>query len=374
MQYDVIIIGGGPSGSTAAAYLAKQGVKTLLLDRKTFPRDKTCGDAVPTLALDIFKELGLDTVEAAGFFRADRVLHRNAENQESVFSLSDSNLTTSIASTCLIAPRMLFDRLIFEHALACGAVFEQCNVTGPLIENGQVVGVCATQNGNDINYRANIVIAADGATSVVARAFNDQPKNKKQLAVSIRGYIETDVDLDEAIEIDFLQETQPGYAWFFPTGKRSANIGLGIRADYYERQQHSLEELLNIYRNKPQISERVGSHTIQDVKSWQLPFFSFDYKRVFPGLVLAGDAGHFINPITGDGIYEAVVTGKCAAQAALKGLEADDFSADSLSLYDTLWLEILGERYKQATTLNNLLTLSPNLVSLAIFRSKEPQP
>src|SRR5690242_16176864 len=137
MQYDVIVIGGGPSGSTAAAYLAKHGVKTLLLDRKTFPRDKTCGDAVPTLVLDIFKELGLHTVEAAGFYKADRVLHRNAELQESVFNLSDSNLTTSVASSCLIAPRMLFDRLIFEHALACGAVFEQCSVTGPLIENGQ---------------------------------------------------------------------------------------------------------------------------------------------------------------------------------------------------------------------------------------------
>jgi geranylgeranyl reductase family protein len=371
MDYDVIVVGGGPSGSVAAAYLARNGVKILLLDRKVFPRDKTCGDAVPTLALDVFKEIGLESVQTAGFFKADRVLHRNAENQESVFDLSDSSLTTSVASTCWIAPRYLFDRLLFDHALASGAIFEQCSVTAPLIENGQVVGVSGTQDNRDVTYRAKMVIAADGATSAVARAFNSHPKNKKLMAVSIRGYIETDVDLGEAIEIDFLKETLPGYAWLFPTGKRSANIGLGMRADFYDRQQYSLEELLEIYRNKPQIISRTGLHPITDIKSWQLPFFSFDLKRVFSGALLAGDAGHFINPITGDGIYEAIVTGKCAAQSSLKALEQGDFSEACLSSYNTLWFELLGERYKQATTLNKLLTLSPNLVSLAVFRSKE---
>src|SRR5215213_7666490 len=113
MDYDVIVVGGGPSGSTAAAYLVRHGIKTLLLDRKTFPREKACGDAVPTLAVEILHEIGLETIPTVGFFKANRVLHRNAELEESVFNLSDSDLSTSIASTCYIAPRHQFDQMIF---------------------------------------------------------------------------------------------------------------------------------------------------------------------------------------------------------------------------------------------------------------------
>lgn len=106
---------------------------------------------------------------------------------------------------------------------------------------------------------------------------------------------------------------------------------------------------------------------MQELKSWQIPLFSFDTQRVFPGAILVGDAGNFVNQITGDGIYEALFTGKAAATTVIRALEQGKISVAILSIFDNLWRNQLGKRFQEADTLNNLATIAPNIISRAIF-------
>src|SRR5690606_29445808 len=116
-----------------------------------------------------------------------------------------------LTATCVVA-RATFDEALFRHALACGANFRVANIKGPLVENGRVVGVTETSHGVEVNTYGHIVIGADGATSAIARGLDRRRRTAKDWAVALRGYVDTEVDLDGTIELAFLDEVQPGYA------------------------------------------------------------------------------------------------------------------------------------------------------------------
>src|SRR5262249_38003999 len=147
-----------------------------------------------------------------------------------------------------------------------------------IIENGQVVGIRAKQGKQEVEFRSKVVIAADGATSVIRRALDGSQRPDTEMAIALRGYIESDANLDPTMDVVFLSEVQPGYAWFFPVGKRRANIGVGLRADVYKKQSLSLEDMMSIYLKTPEIRGRVGQREPTDMKSWQIPLCLSDQK------------------------------------------------------------------------------------------------
>jgi hypothetical protein len=141
------------------------------------------------------------------------------------------------------------------------------------------------------------------------------------------------------------------------------------RSDFYKKQNFALHEIVDMYRQKSYIFDRIGHNPLQDLKSWQIPLFSFDTQRVFDGAILVGDAGQFVNQITGDGIYEALFTGRAAVQTIIQAMSTHDFLASELAGFDGLWRNKLGKRFKEAEILNNLATLAPNIISRAIFHT-----
>ena len=371
-RWDVIVVGAGPAGSTAAAILARHGLRVMLIDREEFPRDKACGDVVP---LGCFLELDKIGFPTAGLerFQVRHIVLEGSERARRTFDLAERQDPHGSIGTCVVS-RTVFDQALSQHALTCGADYTILNARGPIVDSGRVIGVTGTDGNQSVQFYSSIVIAADGATSVIARALDGGQKRDAQWAVALRGYVDTDVDLDQTIELAFLDHIQLGYAWFFPMATRRANVGLGMRSDFYKRQNRTLNQLLSDYLALPEIAGRIGRNPVEHLQSWPIPFFTFEKQRVFDGALLAGDAGGFVHPITAAGIHPAIMTGKCAAEAAIHALQIGDVSRTGLSRYTQLWRDALTDDFQPAVTAATLATLFPHLVSAALLSTPEPRP
>lgn len=368
---DVIVVGAGPAGSTAAAILARRGLRVLLVDREQFPRPKPCGDVVPLGAFLELRQIGLDLF-AGGCFAIDHIVLQGTETTDRKFSLARQQ-----AFATSVVARTTFDQAIFDHALTCGADFRAINVKGALMAGSQVIGVIGVTGRQVVQVRSKIVIGADGATSALARSLGSRLRRDDQWAVAVRGYVDTEAELESTIELAFLDHLQPGYAWFFPIARRRANIGVGMRTDFYKRQPHSLDGLLTDYLALPQNAKRIGRNRVEDLQSWPVPLFTFDQQRVFDGALLAGDAGGFVHPITAAGIYPAIITGRCAAEAVCRAVATGNLSRLGLAQYDELWQEALAADFKPAVTASRIATAFPHLVAAALLQSQpkgEPHP
>src|SRR5260221_7473908 len=181
-------------------------------------------------------------------------------------------------------------------------------------------------------------------------------RSDRHYAVALRGYLHNDVDLDPTIEFVFSANILPGYAWFFPMGKRIANVGIGMGADHYKRQNRSLPEALQVYLDTPQVRALSGKNKVEDLKSWPVPLFSFEQKRIFNGALLIGDAGGFVSPLTGAGIYPALVTGTSAAKVATEAIRVGDVSEKGLAAFEGLWRKDLLDEMRGATLLHKILS------------------
>ncbi len=365
-MHDVIVVGAGPAGSVAAAALAHRGVDVLMVDREAFPRHKVCGDVIAGRCFELMGELGLDPpADPEIYYPIDRFVIRGPKGNGATVELAPGN-----GAGTRVVRRDRFDELLRAHALESGARFRQLNVQGLLFEGGRAAGVLAESAGQEVEIPGRIVIAADGATSTVARALKQPRPRGADLAVGLRGYVRTTADLDPAIELSFLEKYHPGYAWFLPVGRRLANVGIGLRADFYRKNRVSLPEALAFYTGRSEIQARVGANEVEGLKSWQLPMYSGGQRRLFDGAILAGDAGGFISPLTGDGIYQAMVTARYAAEACLDALGKGDLTAKGLALYQKLLGKHLRGDLGRARFAQRLLTLAPVGVDLLLLAAR----
>lgn len=365
MDREVIVVGAGPSGSTAAMALAQQGHDVLMIDRKQFPRDKTCGDGIPVGAIELLYELGMkERIEAADFYPVDRLLLSSPSQHEIIANLHRG---ATGADSCIV-PRYIFDNVIYNHAIDSGVDFCQAQVKEPIIEGGKVKGVRVKSNGTLQDIRAKVVIGADGVTSVIARSLLKEKHEDNHRAVALRAYVEDFEIMPHVVEFYLYKRILPGYAWIFPYGEGKANIGLGMRLDKFKKETSTLEEMLDIFMNMPDIKKRTNSHTsLNDIATWQLNFGSkWDIQRTFDGAILIGDAAGLINPLTGGGIFNGVISARTAADVIHKAFCKDDFSRERLIQYEEICTEKMLQSMKRSHLIQRLLTNAPFVVDLLI--------
>lgn len=365
MEREVIVVGAGPTGATAAISLAQRGRDVLLLDRQEFPRDKACGDGIPAAVFEKLYELGMkEKIEKAGFYPVHRL---------SIVSPKGARLEADLekgpqgAASCVV-PRAVFDRLIQQHAVESGVEFVKAQVKEPLLEEGRVVGVRARLNGAAQDIRSRIVIAADGVTSVIVRALRQKKHEDKHRAVALRAYIEDIEERAHEVEFYLYHDILPGYAWIFPLGENKANIGLGMRLDRFRRKKESLEEMLRAFLAMPAIKERLKQGgQLRDVAIWQLNFGSQkNLQHAFDGALLTGDAAGFINPLTGGGIHNGIISATLAAEVADEALRKGDVSRQTLSLYEQRCHEEMWRGMKRSHWIQRLLLNVPSVVDLLV--------
>lgn len=326
---EAIVVGGGPAGSALAAELAARGHRVLLLDKASFPRHKACSEYVNPGGARVLRELGMEgEVLAAGAHRMEamRVHAPNGEVFAAEFAAAEGG------QPALGLSRWTLDRLLLDRAKAAGVdVRERAHVRGVVREGGRVVGVEATVGGARETLRAPLVIGADGRTSVVRRSLGlEQPlrwPRKTGLVAHYRGV----AGLDHHGEMHIGEE---GYAGLAPLEDGLVNVAVVGADDAVARRDGSIADYFAarlawfpVVREKLRDAERVGDIRGVGSMAMRAKAVSGD------GFLLLGDAASFLDPFTGDGIYEALRAAQLAAPVASSALRAGDTAAAALASY-----------------------------------------
>ena len=371
-EHDVIVVGAGPGGATAATALAQQGRDVLLIDRHDFPRDKICGDAISQGCIRIMNELGMASrIEAAvgrGEFHSLHGMRLSGPNGDVLQAAFKRGVN---GEESFVAPRIYFDALLQQHALESGTAFLQAEVKEPLLDgNGRVTGVLARENGEVKAYRSSVVSGADGVTSTIMRALRP-PEGQhvdKHRAVALRAYIKGIELYPHEVEFFLYDDILPGYAWVFPTGENEANIGLGMRLDRFRDLKKNLKKMLEEFLAMPAIRERTTKGVdLRDVAIWQLSFGSQKkLQHAYDGALLVGDAAGFINPLTGGGIENALISGKLAAETIDQALRTGDISREGLKIYEQQCDEEMWDGMRKSFLYQRILLNYPGFVDFLI--------
>lgn len=361
-DYDVVILGGGPAGSTAAMYLAKAGVSVLLVDKEKFPRDKTCGDAQGRKAANILKELGIYEE------------YENLPGQKiygiTLSSPNGTRVDVDVESRDKPAPGYTHKRKVFDNFLYNAAKkrveTKLLTVSDVIVEGKNVKGVVGTnEKGQREEVRCKLLLAADGAMSVVAQKFkmNDNPTDHHISALRI--YYKNVTGLNDRIEIHLVESLLPGYFWIFPLPNNEANVGLGMIIKDMQKKKINLKEaVLKEINENPLFKERFKkAKIIEDVKGWTLPIASHHRKCYGNGFMLLGDAAGLIDPLSGEGVGNAMISGKVAAQITVEAIQKNDFSEKALKKYDKSLWDIIGDEVKANYRLQVLGKKYPHLIN-----------
>jgi len=307
----------------------------VLVDRASFPRDKACGDLLGTWAIDALHELGIasDVFSAYPRLNGARLYTPNG-------TVTGARVD-AMRFEARVVPRFVFDAELVREAQAHGVTLVQARVSELLRENGRTIGVLA--GGESIC--APIVIGADGWGSLIARACNIPRAAPRDAGIAARAYVANVVDLDDEMHF-FVLPPGDGYAWIFPLPDGAANVGLGFVRD--EPGADRLHEAFERFLAAPDSPARrfFARATVGERRAWPLAFGWRGTPLVADGVLLAGDAGSLVSPLSGSGIHHALQSGASAARAAIDALARGDVRARSLRAHERRMRFSVGARLR----------------------------
>lgn len=323
---DVLVVGAGPGGCAAGTVLAEAGIDVCVLDRATFPRDKVCGDAVSVAAVDCIAALG-----AGEALR--RVPHALVDTAAVIFPDGTRTVRRLGDRANLIVPRYHLDNVLRERLQAVGAELVQGARVVRLLEEGG--RVCGAETADGRRWYGKVVIAADGPGSVAWRSGSRPYARPRQLALAATVYLRgvRDEDAPACARHFFDAELPCGYGWVFPAVDGVANVGVYQRSDLYKQRAVPLRTLLEGFLSRyPQLFE--GTERVGPVRSWSLPLGVDPHPSAEPGLIRVGDAGGFVDPLTGEGIWQAIFSGMMAGRVVAATLAArGELAATTVARY-----------------------------------------
>jgi geranylgeranyl reductase family protein len=322
-RVDVAVVGAGPAGSIAALVLARGGARVALVDKAGFPRDKACGDLVGPRGVQVLDDLG---VRLTG---ADPVGDMRVVGPTGRSVVLPCRAGRTYPGHGVALPRAELDQALRTAALEAGGVARTARAAAPLVDGGRLVGF-ELSDGSSV--RADVVIGADGATSRVAAAAGLVDTSRVLWGFALRSYVDASVDLPTIV---LWEEARwrgfPGYGWVFPGpgGRANLGVGVGVLGDRSTggRAGRSLGAFVGVLHRfglldgaVPLPAERLGG--------W-LKMGMVGTTPARGRVLLVGDAAGLVNPLQGEGISEALASGRAAAEAviACPGTPADGYRA-----------------------------------------------
>jgi menaquinone-9 beta-reductase len=322
LSCDVAVIGAGPSGSTAAAFLARDGIDALVLERCRFPREKVCGDGLTPRAIKVLAALGVeDELLRLGYrpFHKFRIV--SSWGQSIVAGFPEMGVGGDHG---YVVQRKVLDDLVARAAVAAGArLAEETEALGLARDADERAGAAVrarTAEGEDILVRARFVIAGDGSRGSFSRAVLG-PRRMKPYGVAIRAYAEGLTEVNDWLHFFLDENLLPGgYGWIFPSSHpgEPVNLGVGLTTERLKGKPETLSQLLNAFLGSESLAAR---HTASGVRFVARPTTSpvlvgvRSGRRLIKGVLVVGDAAHLVDPLTGEGMACALESGQAAAAA-----------------------------------------------------------
>ena len=370
--YDVVIVGAGPSGSTTAHYLAKEGFNVMLLDKFDFPRDKTCGDGLTPRALHILDDMGiLDTVNHVGQRSNKLELISPKGHTASALIPKKENLCDYL----LVVPRLILDNIILECALSSGAKFQAPVRVTSIEQEGNTMLVKGEQRAKAITFQARMVIHATGANTKLLLNTGIL-KKMPQMVLAARTYYDGITSSIDAAQFRIDNVPLPGYGWIFPVSDTSANVGIGLfrvglASRWLPKNAHTA---FDTFIQSPPLQKLLsGARQVGPIKGFPIRVDFARSPTFGERTMIIGEAAGLVNPVTGEGIDYGMESGKMAAEHLSHMFAVGDFSVKQLAAYDKL----LRQRYQRLFVLCDKLrllylnSLFVNQVVRAVSRSEE---
>lgn len=349
-RYDALVVGAGPAGSAAAYWLADRGHRVLVVEKKRFPREKTCGDGLTPRAVRQLTDMGL-AEQLTEFHRYDGL--RSIAH----------GITLELAWPThpdypghgYVVRRRDLDQLVAERAVKVGAtLWPAAEAVAPVLDGGLVTGavVKRAESGTTEVVRARYVVVADGANSRFGRALGTARDRSYPMGMAIRGYFTSPYHDDPWIEshLDLRDRDgnhMPGYGWVFPVGDGTINVGAGLLDTFTGFKAVNTTKLMDAFAATAPARWRISPETaLGPPTGGKLPTGGSVTPKVGPTWIVAGDAAGSINPFNGEGIAYAYETGRMVAEAVHEALLADDGLA--LQRYPERLEEVYGLYFKVA--------------------------
>jgi geranylgeranyl reductase family protein len=331
-RVDALVVGAGPAGASAAYWLARRGRRVLVVDKKRFPREKTCGDGLTPRAVRQLHDMGL-AEPLAGYQRYGGL--RSMAH----------GITLELAwpphpeypDYGYVVRRRDLDEMVADRAVKAGAtLWPASEAVAPLVEGGLVTGARilrleggATGAGTVQEVRARYVVVADGANSRFGRALGASRDRSYPMGMAIRGYFESPFHDEPWIEshLDLRDRDGnhlPGYGWIFPVGDGTVNVGAGLLDTYTGFKSVNTSKLMDAFvATAPERWGIAPATSCGPPVGGKLPTGGSVSPKVGPTWVIAGDAAGSINPFNGEGISYAYETGRLVAETVDEALAGD---------------------------------------------------
>jgi geranylgeranyl reductase family protein len=309
-----VVVGAGPAGIGAALEAQRLGKRPLVVDKATFPRDKTCGDGLTTGALRLLDAFGLDVRSLPSYEPVHETVLVTPQGDDLRLPLPRGD---HVGLHAAVVRRVELDAALVDLARDRGIeLLEGVDVTGARSEGARA----EVALGDGSTIAASWVVAADGHWSPVRRMLREQAGEGVEPALgtwhAFRQYF-SGVD-DRRLWVVFDADLLPGYAWVFPVAGGGANVGFGLlRGGPAPTDGKSLARIWEGLADRPGVRRALGPHAQPEGRrqAWPIPA---DYSRerlVYGRFLFAGDAANVVDPMTGEGIAQALETGALAARA-----------------------------------------------------------